>query len=137
VTRALERKTWQALRTLVLDRDASKREVCEALDMSFVRVKALMRIAGGPVPMRDLVVSLGTDPAYGTLVVDDLEKRGLAVRSPNPNDRRAKIVSSTPDGKRAARKAESILGRPPAGMRKFSDEELAEFARLVAVIGGA
>jgi DNA-binding MarR family transcriptional regulator len=129
-----ERETWQALRSLVLDRYDSKREVCEALDMSFVRVKALRRIAAGPVRMRDLVAELGTDPAYATVVVDDLERRGLVVRAPNPDDRRAKILSSTSEGRRAARQAESILGRPPRSMRKLSAEELAELGRLVAVL---
>ena len=137
MSRGLERETWQTLRSLVLDRDASKREVCEALDMSFLRVKALRRIAAGPVPMRDLVAALGSDPAYATLVVSDLETRGLVVRAPNPDDRRAKIVSATADGRRAARKAESILGRPPRAMRGLSDAELAELHRMVLVLAGA
>lgn len=136
MSRAQERETWQALRSLVLDRDDSRREVCEALDMSFLRVKALRRIATGPVPMRELVVTLGSDPAYATLVVSDLEARGLVVRAPNPDDRRAKIVSATADGRRAARKAESILGRPPRAMRGLSDEELAELHRMVLVVSG-
>jgi DNA-binding MarR family transcriptional regulator len=131
---ASERETWQALRALVLDRGDSKREVCEALDMSFVRVKALLALASGPLPMRDLVTALGTDPAYATLVVDDLERRGFAERAPNPTDRRAKIVSSTVEGRRAARKADSILGRPPRSMRQLSADELAELARMVAVL---
>jgi DNA-binding MarR family transcriptional regulator len=134
VSRPLERQTWQALRSLVLDRDDSKREVCEALDMSFLRIKALRRIATGPVPMRDLVSALGSDPAYATLIVSDLEDRGLVVRASNPADRRAKIVSATADGRRSARQAESILGRPPRGMRGLSDDELAELQRLVSVI---
>jgi DNA-binding MarR family transcriptional regulator len=131
-----ERETWQALQALVLDRDDTKREVCEALDMSFVRVKAVRTIAAGPVPMRDLVAALGTDPAYATLVIDDLEKRGLVVRTPNPADGRAKIVTSTAEGRRAARKAESIMGRPPRSMQRLSVEELAELARLIAVLSG-
>jgi DNA-binding MarR family transcriptional regulator len=136
VSRPLERETWQALRSLVLDRDDSKREVCAALGMSFVRVKALRHIAAEAMLMRDLVAALGTDPAYATLVVDDLEKRGLVVRTPNPDDRRAKIVSSTAEGRRAARRAESILGRPPAAMRGLSMDELAELSRMVAVLSG-
>jgi DNA-binding MarR family transcriptional regulator len=133
---ASERDTWRLLRSLVLDRDDGRREVCEALGMSFVRVKALRLIAAGPVAMRDLAAALGTDPPYATVVVDDLESRGLVVREANPDDRRAKTVSVTAPGRRAARRAESILGRPPASIRRLGAAELAELHRLLCVIAG-
>ena len=86
MTRPVEREVWQALRALVLD-DDRRQEVSEVLGMSFVRAKALRLIAGGAVPMRDLVSALGTDAAYTTVVLDDLEKRGLVTRAPHPDDR--------------------------------------------------
>jgi DNA-binding MarR family transcriptional regulator len=122
------------MRALVLDRYDRRREVVEALDMSFVRVKALRHIAAGPVPMADLVAALGTDRPYTTIVVDDLERRGLVTRSPHPDDRRAKIVTVTPDGRRAARKAASILERPPAAFADLSDRDLAEMHRLLSLL---
>lgn len=134
MTRAAEREVWQAMRALVLDRYDRRREVVEALDMSFVRVKALRHIAAGPVPMADLVIALGTDRPYTTIVVDDLERRGFVTRSPHPDDRRAKIVSATPDGRRVARKAASILERPPAAIAELSDRDLAELHRLLDLL---
>lgn len=126
----LERSAWDAMRDLVLDADA-KREVCEALGLSFARIRALRRIAPAPIAMRDLVAALGTDPPYLTLVVDDLEAKGLVVRSPHPDDRRAKIVSATPSGRQAARRAEAIMARPPARIRGLSDSDLVQLNRLL------
>jgi DNA-binding MarR family transcriptional regulator len=134
MTRATERAVWEALRTLVVDRDDSKREAVAALDMSFGRIKTLRFVASGPVPMRDLVAALGSDAAYTTVLVDDLERRGFVTRQPHPDDRRAKLVSVTAAGRRAARKADAILGRPPATLARLSDADLAELARLVTLL---
>jgi DNA-binding MarR family transcriptional regulator len=127
----LEREAWDAMRALVHDADA-KREVCEALGLSFARIRALRRIAPAPIAMRDLVAALNTDPPYLTLVVDDLEARGLVVRSPHPDDRRAKMVSATASGRQAARRAEAIMARPPALIRGLSETDLIQLNRLLA-----
>jgi DNA-binding MarR family transcriptional regulator len=84
--------------------------------------------------MADLAIALGTDRPYTTIVVDDLERRGFVTRSPHPDDRRAKIVSATPDGRRVARKAASILERPPAAIAELSDRDLAELHRLLDLL---
>jgi DNA-binding MarR family transcriptional regulator len=136
MTRRPEHDTWQLLRALVLDRDDRRREVADALDLSFVRVKALRAIAAGPLPMRDLVTALGTDPPYATVVVGDLEARGFVVRAPNPDDRRAKTVTVTRAGRRAARRADAILGRPPDSLRRLDDADLAELHRLLKLLAG-
>jgi DNA-binding MarR family transcriptional regulator len=128
----VERDTWLLLRALVLERDDGRREVSEALGMSFVRVKALRRIAAGPLAMRDLVTALGTDPPYTTLVVDDLERRGLVTRAPDPHDRRVKIVSVTPEGRRVGRKADAILARVPESFHRLSEAELATLHTLLS-----
>src|SRR3954468_5440459 len=91
----LERETWDALRALVLERYARRREVTEALDMSFLKAKALRHLVGGPLSMRELAAQLTTDAPYTTLMLDDLQSRGLVVREPHPTDRRAKLVSLT------------------------------------------
>ena len=132
--RAAERAVWRTMRALVLDRFDRRREVVDELDMSFVRVKALRHVAARPTPMAELVTALGTDRPYTTIVVDDLERRGYVTRAPHPDDRRAKIVSATPAGRRAARRAASILERPPAAVRKLSDEDLAELHRLLDLL---
>jgi DNA-binding MarR family transcriptional regulator len=137
VTRAeREAEAWRGLRTLVLDRYDRRKEVCEALDMSFVRVKALRALTTGPLTMRDLAARLATDAPYTTLVVDDLERRGLVTRSGHPTDRRSKIVTATPDGLAAARRAEEIFNEPPDPVRQLDEADLVALDRIVARLLG-
>ena len=52
----------------------------------------------GPTVQRDLAAATGSDKAGIMRVVDDLERRGLAVRRAVPGDRRARAVEITPQG---------------------------------------
>ncbi|MEV4537124.1 MarR family transcriptional regulator [Asanoa sp. NPDC049518] len=67
----------------------------------------------GPLRLGDLAEKLHIAPRSTTEVVDDLERRGLVERHPDPADRRATLVALTPDGTstataiRTARTAES------------------------------
>lgn len=136
--RAGERAVWANLRALVHDRNDRRREACEAVGMSFVRVKALGRVAAAPMLMRDLGAALGVDAPYTTVVVDELERRGYVERVASPDDRRAKIVRITPAGRAAARKAEAVLNDPPDALGALTDDELATLARLIEqLLGGS
>ena len=132
----LAARAWQAMRTLVLDRYDRRKKVCDALGMSFIRAKALRRIAGGPLTMRELAAGLGTDPPYTTVVVDDLERRGLVVRAVRPGDRRSKIVSITPPGREQARLADQILAAPPGPVRELPAADLAMLDRVLSRLLG-
>lgn len=124
-------RAWQAMRALVTDRYDRRKKVCEALGMSFVRAKALRRLTDGPLSMRELAAALGTDPPYTTVVVDDLERRGLVTRTVRAGDRRSKIVTITPAGAGQAQLAEQILGEPPGPLRRLPDAELEALARIL------
>ncbi|GGJ34814.1 MarR family winged helix-turn-helix transcriptional regulator [Streptomyces brasiliensis] len=52
----------------------------------------------GPTVQRDLAAATGSDKAGIMRVVDDLERKGLAVRKSVPGDRRARAVEITPQG---------------------------------------
>ncbi|MET8536524.1 MarR family winged helix-turn-helix transcriptional regulator [Streptomyces sp. NPDC005065] len=52
----------------------------------------------GPTVQRDLAAATGSDKAGIMRVVDDLERRGLAVRKAVPGDRRVRAVEITPQG---------------------------------------
>jgi DNA-binding MarR family transcriptional regulator len=125
---------WQAMRALVIDRYDRKKKVCDALGMSFIRAKALRRVAGGPITMRELAAALATDPPYTTVVVDDLERRGLVTRTVSAGDRRAKIVAITPAGEGQAQLAEQILGDPPCPVRDLPPDDLASLARILGAL---
>jgi DNA-binding MarR family transcriptional regulator len=115
---------------LVLDNER-RREVSEALGLSFGRIKALRRIARAPMTMGELAAELGIDAPYATLVVDELEGDGLVERRLHPTDRRVKLVTCTTQGAAAARRANKILGRPPASLAGLSGPELETLARIL------
>ncbi|MFG2267347.1 MarR family winged helix-turn-helix transcriptional regulator [Streptomyces sp. NPDC048720] len=52
----------------------------------------------GPTVQRDLVAATGSDKAGVMRIVDDLERKGLAVRKSVLGDRRARAVEITPQG---------------------------------------
>ncbi|MEC3974770.1 MarR family winged helix-turn-helix transcriptional regulator [Amycolatopsis sp. H20-H5] len=130
-------QVWSRLRALVLERHDRRQEVCEALGMSFSKIKALRYLAMEPLTMRELTDRLKVDSPYTTLLVDDLEQRGLAERTAHPADRRRKIVTVTPEGVVAAARAEQIVSRPPAELLALDPADLAELARITAVFDDA
>jgi DNA-binding MarR family transcriptional regulator len=126
-------RSWRTMRALVLDHDHRK-EVCDALDMSFVRIKALLALAGEPMTMHELATRLSTDRPYTTLIVDDLEAREMVIRTVHLTDRRAKIVALTPIGHDTARRAEQLLNQPPAALGELRAEQLLILDGIMAQI---
>ena len=126
----LARRAWRAMADVVLDHDR-KNAVSEALGLSFARVRALRRLAAQPHTLRGLAGLLGVDPPYVTLIVDDLEQRGLVQRTPHPDDRRAKLVALTAAGRAAAARADAILDEPPAALYDVAADDLAALLRVL------
>lgn len=127
-------RVWERMRTLVHDRYGPRTAVSDALGMSFVRAKALRRLAAGPMSMRELADRLAIDRPYTTLIVDDLETRGLVERRIDPADRRSRIVTMTPEGAAAATLAESIISDPPGPLLALDPADLAALDRILAVL---
>lgn len=57
----------------------------------------------GPARMTALAERLHTSKQALTFVVDRLQRDGYLTRSPDPTDRRAKVLTLTPSGRHAAR----------------------------------
>jgi DNA-binding MarR family transcriptional regulator len=126
----LARRAWRAMAEIVLEHDR-KVAVSEALGLSFARVRALRRLTAQPLTLRALADRLLADPPYITLIVDDLEQRGLVQRTPHPDDRRSKLVQLTAAGRAAATRADAILDEPPAALRDASVEDLTALLRVL------
>jgi DNA-binding MarR family transcriptional regulator len=123
-------RAWRAMSELVHDQDR-KVAVSEALGVSWARVLLLRRLAAEPHTLRALAEWLAADAPYVTLMVDDLEQRGLVRRKPHPEDRRSKLVQLTAAGRAAAARAEAILGEPPAALRDVPAKDLATVLRVL------
>ena len=62
----------------------------------------------GPLRGSDIADFFGQSPRTVTEAIDGLERSGLVQRDPDPNDRRAKLVSITAKGLEAAAKTEPL-----------------------------
>ena len=132
-TDAAAREVWLIISDLVLDQNR-RREVTEAVGISFARARAVRRLASQPMSMSELAAALGVDPANATGIVDDLESQGLARRRPHPTDRRAKVVEATRKGKGLARRAAEILSTPPAALSALDNDDLEALRRILACV---
>jgi DNA-binding MarR family transcriptional regulator len=84
--------------------------VSERHDLTPVQARLLCRLLDGPRGMAELAHCFGVEKAALTGLVDRAERRGLARRSPVPDDRRALRVTLTDAGHRAAAAFHAELG---------------------------
>jgi DNA-binding MarR family transcriptional regulator len=119
------------MRSLVLDSNDKREAVTAAVGLSFIRVKALRRLTEGPASLSELAKRLSTDASYTSIVVDDLDERGLVTRTVDPLDRRARIVTLTRAGLSLAQQADRILAEPPAAFTALAAEELQTLAAIL------
>ena len=76
-------------------------QAIEALDLTPSRTHLLWELGQrGPVTQRVLAEALKVTPRAVTGLVDALVESGLVTREPHPTDRRATLVTFTPEGKR-------------------------------------
>jgi DNA-binding MarR family transcriptional regulator len=124
------RDVWLLMSDLVLDNER-RRDVADALGISFGRARTVWRLARRPMSMGELAAALGIDPPNATVVVGDLEAMGLVQRKPHPTDGRAKLVEATRKGKELARRADEILATPPDRLSALSADDLASLRRIL------
>jgi DNA-binding MarR family transcriptional regulator len=129
-------RAWQHLVAFVMDgRWDWRRKMAEAAGLPFSRVRALDRLRRGPLTLRGLAEVIGTDAPATTVIVNDLEARGLVVRESHPDDKRAKVVSLTAEGRRVMRSAHAVTEKAPATFDALSDKDVADLVRIVARLG--
>jgi DNA-binding MarR family transcriptional regulator len=131
----ITREVWLLMSDLVLD-NARRKEVADAVGISFGSTRALRRIARRPMAMGELAAALQIDRPNATVVVDDLERLGLVRRRPHPSDRRGKLVETTPQGLKLALRADEILAQPPAVLGTLSHEELKALRQTLKTLAG-
>ena len=89
----------------------------------------------GPCPISRLTRVFGHKPSTLTSMLDRLEARGLVARSPNPDDRRSVLVSTTPEGSRIATELRERLEWMEEGIhRRIDARDLAGFQAVMRAI---
>ncbi|AWW36548.1 MarR family transcriptional regulator [Streptomyces sp. AS58] len=121
----LRRAHWRA--------NAALAEALRPLGIELRHYAVLMEIADrGPTVQRDLAGATGSDKAGIMRVVDDLERRGLAVRKCVPGDRRVRAVEITPEGVRVFEAAHAVA--LPAAERLAAGLEPGELGQLTELL---
>jgi DNA-binding MarR family transcriptional regulator len=124
----------EAFFTLLTRMRAYYGRVCESFGLS-PQLASVLRGLATPSPMRELARRLHVDASNLTGLVDRLEERGLVERRPDPDDRRVKQLTVTPDGAelRDALNA-GLMADPPlfAGLSPQQRRDLRHLLRLAA-----
>jgi DNA-binding MarR family transcriptional regulator len=79
-----------------------------------------LRALGEPRTMSEIAAVLHCDNSNVTGIVDGLEERGLAVRTPSEQDRRVKLISLTAEGRRVRARLMRAVDKPPAWLTELS-----------------
>lgn len=106
-------------------------------DLSFARYEALMLLRlsrTGALPLGKMGARLQVHPTSVTNLVDGLEKRGYATRTPHSKDRRTTLATITQEGRRVAAVATHALNAARFGMDPLSRQELEELTRLLRML---
>ena len=127
---------WRTLVALVMDsRGEWRRNSAEATGLPFSRIRALHRIADGPLTLTELADAMTCDAPAATVAVNDLEKRGLVERQSHPADRRVKLVSLTPAGRRAMNALLEVPDPVPQALTDLPAGDIAELVRILKPLG--
>ncbi|MDN3309763.1 MarR family transcriptional regulator [Microbacterium oryzae] len=93
--------------------------------------QALLQIYGSDAGMTVSQLSdrLDIAPAFGSRLISQLDKQGLIERTPHPTDRRASIITASPDGVERLRAIDRAIFRR---IRNFQDDltEVGKFGAL-------
>src|SRR6266478_7298128 len=89
-------KSYRAL-SLLAEQSISNTGLCLT---DFAALEALLH--KGPLTISEIQDKILLASGSMTAAVDRLEKLGLVVRKPSPDDRRARLLELTPEGKRLA-----------------------------------
>ncbi|PMQ05135.1 MULTISPECIES: MarR family winged helix-turn-helix transcriptional regulator [Dyella] len=127
---------WQMLVSLVWEtRGEWRRQVSEVTGLPFSRVRVLRRLIDAPVTLKQLADMTSSDAPATTVAVNDLEDRGLVQRQPHPDNRRAKLVSLTPAGRKLIELMHrTVRDDAPAAVQQLSDTDLAHLRRILEKI---
>ena len=90
----------------------------------------------GPMSQADLGRHTGIDRSDVVATVNNLVDRSLAIRKPDPNDRRRNVISITKRGTDALERLDAVLDDVQAALLvPLTPTERATLARLLAKLG--
>ena len=132
-------RIWQMMVDLVWEtRGEWRRKVSDATGLPFSRARLLWRLLDEPKTLKQLADMTSSDAPATTVAVNDLEDRGLVERNPHPDNRRAKLVSLTPSGRRLLELVQrTVHDDAPTAVQHLSKTDLAHLRRILERINSS
>ena len=126
-------RIWQTMVALVWEtRGEWRRKVIEVSGLPFSRARILWRLLDEPKTLKQIADITSSDAPATTVAVNDLENRGLVERHPHPENRRAKLVSITPAGRKLIELARrTVRDDAPPAVQHLSKTDLAHLRRIL------
>jgi DNA-binding MarR family transcriptional regulator len=103
-------------------------------ELTFARYEALVLLSfsrTGALPLRLIGERLMVHPTSVTNTIDRLERAGLVIRRPNPQDRRGTLAEITPAGREVVQAATAVLMSADFGLAGYDDAELDDLFGLL------
>ena len=126
-------EVWRAMAAVVFDnRDGWKRDVIETSGLPFSRIRVLRRLARKAMSLREIAEATMMDAPAATVAINDLEDRGLVVRTADPADRRSKLVSLTQAGCDVVARIDRVEDPAPPSIAALSDDDLRALRDVLA-----
>lgn len=115
------REAWELLFGLFPGIRSDILAACAELDLTPAQGRLLQYLdPRHPVPMTELAAVHSCDASNITGLVDKLEARGLIARTPNPADRRVKMIAVTSAGAEVRTRLLERISRPPPFITSLS-----------------
>ncbi|MDQ5894424.1 MAG: hypothetical protein QG596_685 [Actinomycetota bacterium] len=128
--RDLEGEAWETLGSLWITQRPVLMELARKLDLFPPQIMVIQSL-DQPRPMSQVADFLSCNSSNLTGIADRLESRGLVQRTPDPDDRRVRLLVLTDEGRKVQRKVNKVLRKPPAAMKSLSEDELITLAELL------
>jgi DNA-binding MarR family transcriptional regulator len=105
--------------------------------LTFARYEALVLLTfsrAGALPLRLIGERLMVHPTSVTNTIDRLERAGLVLRRPNPEDRRGTLAEITEEGRDVVTRATDVLMAAGFGLRGYDDDQLDNLFSLLRTL---
>ena len=116
-------EAWGLIQELSFANKPQFMAVCREFDL-FPPQTMVLRALEEPKPMREVARFLACDNSNLTGIIDRLEERDLVRRTPDPKDRRVKLLVLTDEGRRVRKEIIQRVSVPPPELAALSASDL-------------
>jgi MarR family transcriptional regulator, organic hydroperoxide resistance regulator len=104
--------------------------LCREFDL-FPPQMLVLKSLDEPKPMGEVASWLACDTSNLTGIIDRLEQRELVKRTPDPKDRRVKLLVLTKEGRRLHKEISARMSQPPEEIAALSTSDLRELREIM------